>query len=136
MQKPIHPVYLCPICLKPFAKDHAVLMLSANVTKLRGLNGANPKEITDTIKRVQKCQGCGAIVDAAALLDGRLDYHGYGARIGTIAGIVAFVVAINLPHPPALWLSALLAFAVAGLSWFGADLYERIQISRWRKDGA
>jgi hypothetical protein len=133
MTKSVHPEFLCPNCLKPAKKDQPLHVLLANLHTPDALNFADAKTLPAPLRRLHQCEACKGTVDLRALVNGQLDYHGWGVRLGAIAGAAAFAGLLGLDDPPGLAVICLLSVTVALLGWFGVDTAERARIARFRK---
>ncbi len=133
MPKSVHSTYLCPNCLKPAKKDQPLNVLLANLQDPAALNFADAKTLPAPLRRLRQCTECRGTLDLPALVNGQLDYHGWGVRLGPILGAGAFAGLLSLDQPPALAVVGGLAVLVALLAWFGIDTAERARIARFRK---
>lgn len=133
MPKSVHPTYLCPNCLKPAQKDQPLNVLLANLHAPESLNFADAKTLPAPLRRLRQCDGCKSALDLPALVKGQLDYHGWGVRLGALAGAGAFAGLLGLEPPPALHWIALGSVAASVLIWFAADTAERSRIARFRE---
>jgi hypothetical protein len=133
MSRAVHPTYLCPNCLKPAQKDQPLHVLLANLETPQALNFADAKTLPAPLRRLRQCEACKGSLDLPALVDGRLDYHNWGVRLGALAGAGTFAGLLSLNDPPGLPMIGVLA-ALAGLvAWFAVDTAERSRIARFRK---
>jgi hypothetical protein len=133
MTRRIHPTYLCPNCLKPHQKDAPLSLFVANVSDAQTINFSDMRTLPVPLRRVRSCEACGRTLDLPALVAGKLDFYGWGVRLGVLGGMAAAGGMLAMAEPPELPLIGLGA-ALAGLIvWFATDTAERAWIARFRK---
>ena len=124
--------FLCPNCLRRFAKDDSILMLTAGAAVVGegvSLSGRLEEDLPK-IKRLKYCKICRGAIDFHALLRGRLDYVG-----GTPYGLaVALLAAPTLLFGAGLsWWLAVPAAAAAGIAvGLAVDRMELRRIKSYR----
>lgn len=133
MSRAIHNAYLCPNCLKPAEKDPPLQVLLANLRDPAALNFGDPKTLPAPLRQLRQCKACHGSLDLAALVNGHLDYHEWGIRLGALAGAGAFAGLLGLAQPPSWAVIGLLSAGVGLLTWFAVDTAERARIARFRK---
>jgi hypothetical protein len=133
MARQVYPTYLCPNCLKPHQKDAPLSLLMANVTDASLINFSDMRTLPAPLRRIRQCGGCGGSLDLPALVQGKLDFHGWGLRLGALAAAGVFAGLLSLSEPPDLPLIGLGAALAGLLVWFAADTAERARIARFRK---
>jgi hypothetical protein len=133
MARTVHPTYLCPNCLKPHQKDAPLSIFMANVSDARTINFSDMRTLPVPLRRIRNCGACGGTLDLPALVAGKLDFYGWGWRLGLAAAVGVFGGLLMLETPPELPLIGLAA-ALAGLVvWFATDTAERARIAQYRK---
>jgi hypothetical protein len=133
MPKTVHQTYLCPNCLKPAKKDMPLNVLLANLQSPESLNFADAKTLPAPLRRLRQCEECKGTLDLPALVQGSLDYHGWGVRLGALAGAGCFAALLGLTPPLELHWVGLAAALAALVTWFAVDTAERARIARFRK---
>jgi hypothetical protein len=119
--------------LKPAQKDQPLHVLLANLNDPATLNFADAKTLPAPLRRLRQCQECQGTLDLPALVNGKLDYHNWGLRLGALAWAGAFAGLLSLADPPGLPVIALLSALAALVAWFAIDTAERSHIARFRK---
>jgi hypothetical protein len=133
MTRVVHPEYLCPNCQTMLVKDPHLTMFLANLREDSDISTVETRTLPQALRKAQFCPSCGGTIDLRALVDGKLDRHGNGVRIGLAFAMTMFALLLINPVEWSIWINTLVSAVSGAVAWFAADMIERTRIAQFRK---
>ena len=133
MPRAIHPEYLCPNCQTMLVKDPHLTLFLANLRDDSDISTTETRTLPQALRKAQFCPSCGGAINLRALVDGKLDHHRNGARIGMMVAMTIFALLLINPGELSIWINTLVSATCGVVAWFAADMIERTRIAQFRK---